>query len=286
MVDPARLTADTLRVLPRKRMSRALGRIADLRAPSAMLDRAIDVFVRVYDIDLSDYEIPPGGFRSFDEFFTRTLRPGVRPIDPDPATLVSPADGRVEDLGAIDPAATLLVKGKRYEVTDLLDEPEAAERYRGGSFFIVYLSPRDYHRVHAPVAGPVTRARYVGGTLWPVNRIGLTYVPNLFAINERVAIVQNHPELGEVTTVMVGATSVGRISLAFDHEVWTNLGNAPGVRRYGDDGPPIDKGEELGTFHLGSTAIVFVPPGSLRFRVGAGAVVRMGEAVLSSSEVA
>lgn len=287
MVDPARLTADTLRVLPRKRISRALGRIADLRAHPALLDPAIDLFVRVYGIDLADYVIPPGGFRSFDEFFTRKLRPGVRPIDPDPATLVSPADGRVEDLGPIDPAATLLVKGKRYEVVDLLGEPEAAERYRGGSFFIVYLSPRDYHRVHAPVAGPVCRARYLGGTLWPVNRIGLTYVPNLFAVNERVAVVQRHRELGEVTTVMVGATSVGRISLAFDHEVWTNRGNAPGVRRYGDDGPPLDKGEELGVFHLGSTAIVFVPPGhAMRFRVGAGAVVRMGEAILSSDEVA
>ena len=268
-------------------MSRALGRIAELRAPSAVLERAIDLFVRAYDIDLSEAEIPVGGFRSFDAFFTRRLRDGARPIDPDTGTLVSPADGRIEDLGDIDPAGTLLVKGKRYEVGDLLGEPESVERYRGGKFFIVYLSPRDYHRVHAPVAGKVDRARYVGGSLWPVNRIGLTYVPNLFARNERVAVVQRHPDLGDVVTVMVGATSVGRISLAFDHEVWTNRGQAPGVRRYGDDGPPLDKGEELGTFHLGSTAIVFVPPSrAMRFAVSAGAMVRVGEAVLRSVEAA
>lgn len=268
-------------------MSRALGRIAELRAPSPVLDRAIDLFVRIYGIDLSEAQVPPGGFRSFDDFFTRTLKPGVRPIDPDAGTLVSPADGRIEDFGDIDPAGTLLVKGKRYEVGDLLGEPASAEHYRGGKFFIVYLSPRDYHRVHAPVAGPIVRARYVGGTLYPVNRIGLMYVPNLFAVNERVAVVQNHPEFGEVVTVMVGATSVGKISLAFDHEVWTNKGNAPGVRRYGDDGPPLDKGEELGTFHLGSTAIVFVPPGPLtRFRVTEGAVVRMGEAILTAGDAA
>lgn len=285
MIDAARLTADTLRILPRKRISRALGRLAELRAPGPLLDRAIDLFVRTYDIDMREAVVPPGGFRSFDEFFTRRLVDGARPIDPDPSALVSPADGRLEDLGSIDPQGTLLVKGRRYDVAELLDEPEAAKAYAGGSYFIVYLSPRDYHRVHAPVSGPVVRARHVPGTLFPVNAIGLEHVPRLFAVNERVAIVQQ-AAFGEVTTVMVGAIGVGRISVSFDSEICTNRGRAPGVRRYGPDGPPIERGEELGVFHLGSTVIVFVPRREgARFEVEAGSAVRVGQAVLRLGEV-
>ncbi len=284
MIDAARLTADTLRILPRKRISRALGRLADLRAPVPVLQAAIDLFVRTYDIDLAEAVVPPGGFRSFDEFFTRRLIDGARPIDPDPSVLVSPADGRLEDLGAIDPEGTLLVKGRRYEVTELLDEPEAAQAYAGGSYFIVYLSPRDYHRVHAPVHGPVVRARHVPGTLFPVNAIGLEHVPRLFAVNERVATVQQ-TRFGEVTTVMVGAIGVGRISVSFDPEIWTNRGRAPGTRRYGLDGPPMDRGEELGVFHLGSTVLVFVPRGEgTTFEVEAGSAVRVGQGVLRFGE--
>ncbi|MEM9071591.1 MAG: archaetidylserine decarboxylase [Myxococcota bacterium] len=242
--------------------------------------QAIDLFVRAYDIDVSEAIVPEGGFRSFDEFFTRRLKDGARPADPDPSAILSPADGRLEDLGVVDPAGSLLVKGRRYDVAELLGDPEAAASYAGGTYFIVYLSPRDYHRVHAPVSGSVVRAQHVPGTLFPVNSIGLEHVPKLFARNERVAIVQR-TELGEVTTIMVGAIGVGRISVSFDHEISTNTGRAPGVRRYGEDGPPMERAEELGTFHLGSTAIVFIPPGmASRFVVDGSRPVRVGEAVL------
>ncbi len=283
MIDVARLTADTLRILPRKRISRVLGRLADLRAPGPLLQRAIDLFVRSYDIDLSEAVVPPGGFKSFDEFFTRRLVEGARPIDLDPAAVVSPADGRLEDLGEIDPDGTLLVKGRPYRVAELVDEPGAVAAYAGGSYFIVYLSPRDYHRVHAPASGRVARVRHIPGTLFPVNSIGLEHVPRLFAVNERVAIVQQ-TRFGELTTVMVGAIGVGRISVSFDPEVHTNRGRSPGVRRYAD-GPPIERGAEIGVFHLGSTVIVFVPPHEgARFEVEAGSAVRVGQAVLRIGE--
>src|SRR5690606_25730671 len=141
-----------------------------------------------------------------------------------------------------------------------LGDAEAATRYEGGTFFIVYLAPRDYHRVHAPVDGPVERIRYVPGTLFPVNSIGTEHVPRVFARNERVVIVQRSPRFGEVTTIMVGAIGVGRIGLAFD-DLKTNLGHRPGVREYGPDAPRMRKGDELGVFHLGSTAVVLVEPG-------------------------
>jgi phosphatidylserine decarboxylase len=279
-VSAARLAASSLRVLPRKRLSRALGRLADLRGPSPLLERAIHTFARVYGVDLSEAIVPEGGFDTFNAFFTRRLHPGARPPDPDPAAVLSPADGRVEDLGPITPGATLRVKGRLYEVAELLGDREAAERYCGGTFFIVYLSPRDYHRVHAPASGPVVTVRHVPGTLFPVNAIGLNHVPNLFARNERVAVVQRTDALGEVTTVMVGAMGVGRIGLAFD-DLRTNVGLEHGVRRYGAGGPRLERGDELGVFHLGSTVIVFLEPGApARFVPTAGDVTRVGEAVV------
>jgi phosphatidylserine decarboxylase len=281
---PTRLAAEALRFLPRKRISRALGAAADIRGPRPLVSQAIDAFVRLYDVDLSEAAVPVGGFTSFDAFFTRHLVPGARPIDPDPRAIVSPADGRVDDLGPIDLAATLTVKGKLYDVADLLSDAEAAARYEGGTFFIVYLAPRDYHRVHAPVDGAVERVRYVPGTLFPVNSIGTEHVPRVFARNERVTIVQRSPHFGEVTTVMVGAIGVGRIGLAFD-ELRTNVGAKPGLREYGAAAPRVAKGGELGVFHLGSTAVVFLPPGPpLAFEIERGAKVRMGAAIARGSK--
>lgn len=281
MLDPARITADLLDLLPRKRISRAMGRAADLRAPKPILAPAIEAFVKAYEVDLDEAVVPREGFASFDEFFTRRLRPGSRPVDSDAGAVVSPADGKVEDLGPVDASGSLLVKGKRYTVAELVGDDSSARPFAGGHYFVVYLSPRDYHRVHAPVSGVVEGLRHVGGTLFPVNAIGLQHVPQLFAVNERVAVEQRSPVLGVVTTIMVGAIGVGRISVSFD-DLLTNVpGAAPGERRYGQDGPPLERGEELGTFHLGSTAIVFVPPTrALRFVVAPGARVRVGEAIL------
>ncbi len=162
---------------------------------------------------------------------------------------------------------------------EILGDPAEAGRYEGGSFFVVYLAPADYHRVHAPVTGPVVRARHVPGTLFPVNAIGTTHVPRLFARNERVAVFQRSESHGEVATVLVGAVGVGRISVTFD-DIVTNRGARSGVRRYGEAAPPMDRGEELGVFHLGSTVIVFVGPAEpLAFDKPLGAKVRVGEAI-------
>lgn len=275
----SRLAAQTVRVLPRMRLSRALGSLTSAHAPQPVVNAAIQAFVRVYGVDLSEVEMPPGGFRTFDDFFTRRLREGLRPVDPDPTVLVSPADGRMEDLGEISPDGELIVKGQPYTAADLLGDAEDAKSYEGGRYFIVYLSPRDYHRVHAPACGDVQYSRYVPGTLFPVNSIGIDHIPQLFARNERLAIVQESAVHGRVTTIMVGAIGVGRIGLSFD-EVETNRGDVPGVRRYADSSVKRDRGEELGVFHMGSTAIVMTPP-ECRLEVFAepGSAVRMGESI-------
>ncbi|MCZ6807745.1 MAG: archaetidylserine decarboxylase [Deltaproteobacteria bacterium] len=275
----SRLAAQTVRALPRKGLSRALGRLAASRAPQSVVDVAISAFVKAYDVDLSEVNMPPGGFRTFDDFFTRKLVAGARVVDADPKALVSPADGRIEDLGKLTAGAELRVKRQSYSAADLLGDPEAAALYEGGYYFIVYLAPRDYHRVHAPTCGGVQYVRYVPGTLFPVNRIGTDHIPQLFARNERLAIVQESVVHGIVTTIMVGAIGVGRIGLSFD-DLQTNRGDAPGVRSYADSPIARDRGEELGVFHMGSTAIVMTPPASaLDVVAEAGASIRMGEAM-------
>lgn len=277
----SRVAAEALRLLPRKRLSRAIGRLAATPAGRAVIDRSIDLYVRAYDVDLGEAVAPPGGFRTFDEFFTRALKPGARPIEGDENTLISPADGLLEDIGPIEPGALLRVKGQEYEVGELLGDPTAASRFVGGTFAVVYLSPRDYHRVHAPVRGGVHTVRHVGGTLLPVNAFGVASYPRLFARNERVAVTQESPLFGEVVSIMVGAIGVGRISIAFDASVMTNVGRGPTSHRYHpEDVPTLDRGEELGTFHLGSTVVLLLAPGApLVHRVRAGERLRVGQTI-------
>lgn len=273
------LAAQAMRALPRKRLSRALGRLSASRAPQPIVNAAVSAFVRAYGVDLSEVAMPEAGFRTFDEFFTRRLLEGARVVDPNPEALVSPADGRLEDLGRLNASSELWVKGQRYSAADLLGDPAAANFYEGGHYFIVYLSPRDYHRVHAPAEGNVSSVRYVPGTLFPVNRIGVEHIPQLFARNERLSIVQQSLVHGTVTTIMVGAIGVGRIGLSFD-DLETNRGDAPGLRSYAGTPIPRRRGEELGVFHMGSTAIVMTPTScALDLVVEAGATVRMGQAI-------
>jgi phosphatidylserine decarboxylase len=275
-----RLAAETLRFLPRKQISRAIGRVASRTGQDALLARAIEMYVRAYAVDLSECEIPSGGFRTFNEFFTRALKGGARPLDPDPGAILSPADGKVEDAGAIDAQSVLHIKGRRYELAELLGDRREAEALAGGTFVVVYLSPRDYHRVHAPVSGEVVSGRHIGGTLYPVNRIGVEHVPGLFAKNERVVITQATERFGDVVTVMVGALVVGGIVVRFDPSLVSRRGAARGEVRYPSPRPTIARGEEVGSFELGSTAIVLAPKSaSVELAVAPGQAIRMGEAI-------
>jgi phosphatidylserine decarboxylase len=233
-----------------------MGHLADARLHPAVADAVVGLYVRAYHVDLGETQAPAGSFESFDAFFTRPLRDGARPVCTDPGALVSPADGRLEDTGPVLPGGMLRIKGRDYTVADLVGDPAEAERYEGGQFAIVYLSPRDYHRVHAPVAGRITRVRSMAGDYFPVNSIGEKHIPSLFSINRRVAIVIDTAGGGRVTVVMVGAMIVGRITVtaidardvpAGDHVI------APPLA--------VASGDEIGMFHLGSTAVVFVEKG-------------------------
>jgi phosphatidylserine decarboxylase len=268
-------TAQILRVLPRARIGRAIGRLAD-RQWSRPLGRAVvGLYSRVYDVELDEC-VENGGWTSFDAFFTRRLRDGARSVDPDPRAVTSPADGRIESMGSIDEGGTFVVKGRPYAVAELVGDAHEARRFLGGAGCVVYLSPRDYHRVHAPVSGAIRRIRSMPGDYYPVNAIGMRHVANLFARNRRVSIeIDAEGGLGRVTVVMVVAMIVGRITTvgvdAHDVPLGDHVFNPPLA---------VTRGQEIGIFHLGSTAVVLVERGAVGpWRVSEGPV-RFGQALM------
>lgn len=268
-------TAQLLRVLPRAGVSRAMGRLADHHWSEPLGRAVVGLYSRLYDVTLDECT-KQSGFANFDEFFTRGLRDGARPIDPLARAIVSPADGRVESMGPVTKDGTFTVKGRPYSVEELVGDPADAARYEGGAGCVIYLSPRDYHRVHSPVAGELAVVRSMPGDYYPVNSIGVRHVPNLFARNRRVAIAIDTPKetgFGRVTVVMVAAIVVGRITVSGIPERDVPLGDhAPGLK--------LARGDELGVFHLGSTAVVFLERRAMgRFAVDEGPI-RYGEALV------
>src|SRR5262249_29176116 len=147
-----------------------MGRLARLRPPRPLLRRALDLYVGHYGVDVSEAERPLGEYESFDDFFTRKLKPGARPIDEDPDAVLSPGGGMVLSAGDISHKHILQAKGKRYSLGSFLEDSALADVYAGGSQATIYLHPRNYHRVHAPVGGRIAGYRYVPGHLFPVNR--------------------------------------------------------------------------------------------------------------------
>ena len=274
-------TAQVLRVLPRAGISRVFGRLADHAWPEPLGRAVVGLYARAYDVRFDEC-VDHAGWKSFDAFFTRALKTDARAIDRDPKVVVSPADGRIESMGRIDEGRTFTVKGRPYRVDELVGDAEEAKRFAGGAGCVVYLSPRDYHRVHAPVEGTIARIRSIPGDYYPVNAIGMKHVPNLFARNRRVAIeIDTPPEsgLGRVTVVMVVAMIVGRITVT-----GIDARDVPfGDHRFD---PPlrVERGGEIGVFHLGSTAVVLLERSAAgRWLVDEGAV-RFGQALAGSPQ--
>lgn len=266
-----------LEAVSRPRVSRIVGHASDVQLPQPILRSIIRAYAGAFGIDLSEAVEPTEGYRNFDEFFTRRLRPGVRSVVPGARRLVSPVDGRLLNHGVVENGRLLQVKGMTYSVDELLDDAEAARRFYGGNYFTLYLSPRDYHRVHAPLDGEIVGYRYTPGRLYPVNKLGCENVPGLFRRNERLTTFLR-TALGHMALVMVGATSVGRISVTYA-DVRTNGPDGTAHSLYYAHPKAIGKGAEIGTFHLGSTVVLLVEPPVLALEktLQAGNPVTMGE---------
>ncbi len=210
-----KLFISALKFLPKNSWSRMIGKVAHARMPGPLARASIRWFAKKYNVDVNEAERPLHEYRTAGHFFTRRLKPGARVIDRRPGVCVSPADGHVLNSGRIADGKLIQCKGRDFTVERLLKNSEEAERYSDGSWMTVYLSPRDYHRVHHPVEGRILVSDYVPGYLWPVNRAAVDHVDELFCVNERVITYVDSP-VGRVATIMVGATSVGHISMAYD----------------------------------------------------------------------
>jgi len=266
------------RWLPKRAFSRAMGFLAATAWPAWLLRPAIRLYVALFRIDMTQFVVPDGGFRTFNAFFTRAVRPGLRPLAPRPDALLSPVDGTVIAAGRSESGQLLQAKGQRYSLAALLGEEPGWQRYEGGTALTLYLSPRDYHRIHSPCAGRVTRFRYIPGDLWTVSPLGVRSVPGLFARNERV-VTFLETAFGEVAVVAVGATIVGSVRVVY-HGLRTNRPRALPIAAAVQPPHALERGAELGRFELGSTVIVLCRPGEAALDdLAPGTPLRMGQAV-------
>lgn len=257
-------------------LSRATGRVADVRLPPFALRPLLRLYVRAFGVDLGEAAEALESFATFNAFFTRRLREGARPVAHGAGVVVSPSDSRLSAIGPVPSDGRLeQVKGRTYSIDALLGSAEDAAPFRRGTHATLYLSPAMYHRVHSPVDGRVVAWRYVPGRLHPVNGAGVRSVPGLFTRNERVALFVETEAHGPVAVVLVGAANVGRMSLAFADLV-TNRGR-PGGRTVPAAPVTVRRGDEIGTFNLGSTVVLLLADPGLAPAAGAGDLVRMGQ---------
>jgi phosphatidylserine decarboxylase len=267
-------------LLPKRSLTNFAGRVARARGGGATT-RLIRWFVGKYGVDMNEAENPDvASYESFNDFFSRPLKAGTRPLAD--ADFVSPVDGAISQLGAIDDHHMLQAKGHLFTTTELVGgDRELAEQFRHGSFANLYLSPRDYHRLHMPCAGRLTRMIYVPGTLFSVNPVTARGVPNLFARNERVVCVFESPEHGTFVMVLVGATIVGSMATVWHGIVNPQRTGKPSEWRYDDQAILLDKGEEMGRFLLGSTIVMLFRRDVIAFNEAwvPERPVRLGEAM-------
>jgi phosphatidylserine decarboxylase len=242
-------------MLPKERLTAITGRVAGANA-GLMTSWLIRWFVDKYGVDMHEADNPDlASYASFNDFFTRPLRPGVRPLAD--ADFVCPVDGAISQFGAIDDHHILQAKGHRFTTTDLVGgDADLAGQFRHGSFANLYLSPRDYHRLHMCCDGQLTRMIYVPGTLFSVNPTTARGVPNLFARNERVVCVFASPEHGPFVMVLVGATIVGSMATVWHGVVNPKRTGKVAVWTYPDRDIVLKRGQEMGRFLLGSTIVM------------------------------
>ncbi|MEN6671311.1 archaetidylserine decarboxylase [Psychrobacter sp. B38] len=239
--------------VPQQQLSKVAGRLAASRHPYVKRT-FIRSFAKAYNVSLDEYERQSlNAYESFNDFFTRELKEDARPIDTTTNGIVSPADGVISQLGQINDHKVLQAKGRHYDVGQLLADNEEGRYFADGSFATVYLAPSNYHRVHMPFAGTLTKTRYVPGTLFSVNTVTAANVPDLFARNERLVCMFD-TQYGKAAVVMVGAMIVAGIETVATGKI----ARTEGIQE-AEHNMSFEKGDELGRFYLGSTAIIVLP---------------------------
>jgi len=273
-------------IIPQHFLSRLVGTLAAMQRPRWLKNLIISLFIKQFNVVMAEAEEPDHtSYDSFNAFFTRALKEGARPLAD--AELLCPADGAVSQLGAIREGLLLQAKGRYYTIEDLLGgDAERAAAFRGGKFITIYLSPKDYHRVHMPAGGDLTATSYIPGKLFSVNGVTAENVDRLFARNERM-VCYFETARGPMAMILVGAMIVAGIETTWAGQV------APPPREvvtldYCDPPEPVslDQGQEMGRFLLGSTVILLFPAETIEFeeRYIPGSPTRMGEALAHYTE--
>jgi phosphatidylserine decarboxylase len=269
-------------IVPQHLISKIAGAAA--RSESSWLrSQLINRFVKAYDVDMAEAERAASEYRNFNDFFTRALKPGTRPLADAATDVICPADGAISQIGKIEQGRIVQAKGQSYTAAELLGGDDAlAAKFEGGNFVTIYLSPSDYHRVHMPVAGSLRETAYVPGDLFSVNTVTAENVERLFSRNERLSCVFD-TSLGSVASVMVGAMIVASIET-----VWGGLVEPHGKElikiSFADSDDPkhrFEAGDEMGQFLLGSTVILLFEPGKIAWSddLQPLSVVRMGQSL-------
>ena len=265
-------------ILPKTLISRISGILAECRLSPIVLRPIIKIFIWYYKVDMSEAVQPLWSYPTFNAFFTRHLKPGSRPIDSEPNTIVSPVDGIVGQFGTIRGEQLIQAKGMNFSITDLLGDPTRARAYMNGQYITIYLAPYHYHRIHSPVLGSVRYCVHIPGLLWTVNPFGVNFVRNLFVRNERI-VSYLETQKGECVMVKVGANVVGKIKVVY-HSMTTNLFREKRTEVALDPPYFLCKGDELGFFELGSTVICCFKPGQIHWNgLTIGHELRMGEVI-------
>lgn len=245
-------------LLPHRLLSRIAYGVARIRV-RWFKNWLTDLVVRKFDVNLAEAANPdPHGYAHFNAFFTRALREGARPADPDPASLLMPADGRVHQVGRIREGRMVQAKGQEFTIAELVGDEEAARAYEDGWFANIYLSPRDYHRVHMPWAGRLTQTLHIPGRLFSVAPWAMQAIPRLCARNERL-VCHFDTDFGPMCQVMVGAILVSGVETVWGGEEIPPYASRIRERDWRNQGIELGRHEEMARFNYGSTVIVLFP---------------------------
>ena len=277
-----KITQSAWRLAPKRMLSRIIGWSARRKLPGPIQNSILRSYAKAYRLNCSEAEHPIERYPSLQAFFTRRLAPGARVLPPDANSVVAPSDGTICEAGFATAGKLLQAKGSDFTLQALLADDALAARLVGGPYLVIYLSPRDYHRVHFPADGKVIAWSHIPGQLFPVGNRSVKREPGLFARNERFVTIVDSPH-GRYAVIMVAAVGVGHITASYDPEVATHTGGfaRDSVRHKAFDAPiEIERGQELGIFNLGSTTITIFEPGGVELNeLVSNAQIEMGTPV-------
>lgn len=275
------ILARLVSLLPAHAISRLVYRLTRVRT-TWLKNSLIKLFIHHFRVDMSLAAEPePTAYKDFNSFFTRALREGVRPLATGPDTVLCPVDGQVSQLGNIEGEQIFQAKQHNYSLTALLGgSATLASHFIDGSFCTIYLSPRDYHRIHMPIAGSLREMVYVPGKLFSVNQTTVAMIPDLFARNERVINIFDS-ESGPLAMIMVGAINVGSMETSWHGCVTPPYGDEITTWRYDKQTVALEAGEEMGRFNMGSTVILLFAKDAMHWQedMAAEDLVQMGQAI-------